>query len=147
MKTIRNACSTVSIGSLMGASILLMPPGPSWTLEATTSDKLLIYCTNNLDGTGQCFRLPDYALMTCTVVPTSVFPCTDVDSTEWNCQYYGASQFQCKRAPRIQSEVDSNQFRGRTNGVKDFPPMLLPSPVNSDPLNGLPATINSNDFQ
>lgn len=113
--------------------------------DGTNIDKLLIYCTNNNDGTGQCFRLPDYAPISCTVVPTSVFPCTDSDSEQWNCQYYGASQFQCKRAPRIQSEVDSNQFRSRTGVPKDLP-IQIPYPTNSEPFNSLPGVMNGHEF-
>jgi len=147
LKSIRSVSSVVVICSIFGVDLVMLSPMHARASDYETSDKLLIYCTNNYDGTGQCFRLPDYTPMSCTAVPTDVFPCTGSDSVQWNCQYYGSSQFQCKKVPRIQSGVDSNQYRDRINSIKTFPENLQPSQVGPDSLNGLPATIDGNEFR
>lgn len=129
-----------------------MPVRASTAIALTDgqSEKILIYCNSNLDGTGICFNLADESPLTCTIAPGSVFPCTDRESTEWNCQYYGTSQFQCKRAPVVQNGVDPDRFPKRNVPVELFPQPpsgLSPNSDDATPFRATPSDIDSHEFQ
>lgn len=128
---------------------------PAWSSKALSftdgqSEKILIYCNSNLDGTGICFNMANDNPLTCTMAPGSVFPCTDDESTEWNCQYYGTSQFQCKRAPVVQNGVDPDRFPKKTPATDLFPQPpsdLNSSPVDASPFKPLPSGIDGQELQ
>lgn len=99
----------LSIGSgFSSAESLLLP------------SKINIYCTNNFDGTGQCFETKTNTLLKCTGVPGDIIPCRIPGGATYNCIFFSAALLACNQVVATSVEERANKIQNRSPFQGDF---------------------------
>lgn len=74
---------------------ILLPPLSAKGQSVALPSKINIYCTNNLDGTGECYEVKTNTLLKCTGVPGDSIPCRIPGGASYNCIFFAPGLLSC----------------------------------------------------
>lgn len=98
--------------------------------------KINIYCTSNLDGTGQCFEVKTNTLLKCTAVPGEIIPCRVPGGSTYNCIFFSDALLACNAVAAKTIEERADKIQTRSPFESDFDDVLgepLVSPTDRQP--------------
>lgn len=92
--------------------------------------KINIFCTNNFDGTGQCFEVKTNTLLKCTGVPGEIIPCRIPGGASYNCIFFSEALLACNRVLAKSIEERADNIQNRSPFENDFDDVLSEPLVN-----------------
>lgn len=102
-------------------AIILLTSYPSEAQPGALPSKINIYCTSNLDGTGQCFEVRTNTLLKCTGVPGEIIPCRVPGGPSYTCIFFSEALLACNQvvAKSIEERADKILNRSPFKGDLD----------------------------
>ncbi len=100
--------SSFPILAIARIGIILLTSNPSRAQSEVLPSKINIYCTSNLDGTGQCFEVRTNTLLKCTGVPGEIIPCRVPGGPSYTCIFFSEALLACNQvvAKSIEERTD-----------------------------------------
>ena len=101
----------------------------------------LVYCSSNMDGTGNCVRDDNSETLACVLIPGGIIDCRDQQQLRYQCVQFGFSSanntqlaFSCSRG--INGHVNGQQPLGKPiqnlDGADPLPSMGSPDNAKED---------------
>ena len=109
--------TAVSIG-------VFIQPLHAFSQTNSLPSKINIYCTSNLDGTGQCFEVKTNTLLKCTGVPGEIIPCRVPGGASYNCIFFSAALLACNQSLARSIEQRAEKIQNKSPFENDFDDVL-----------------------
>lgn len=77
-----------------------------------TYQRTIVYCTDNHDGTGDCFDTKNGSLFQCIATPGELINCRSSEGQRYDCIYFQTFLFSCSAA--------INKSNPARNNIEDF---------------------------
>ncbi len=78
----------------------------------TLPKKITIYCTSNLDGTGQCYEVSTGTLLKCTGVPGEIIPCKIPKGASYECIFFSEALLECNQSLGKREDLQVEKTQG-----------------------------------
>lgn len=123
-----NTAKTLALAT--GITLLYSFVNVSYAQQPVLPNKINIYCTSNLDGTGQCFEVKTNTLLKCTAVPGEMIPCRIPGGSNYNCIFFSAGLLACNQTTARSIEERAERIQSRNPFESDFDDVLSEPLVN-----------------
>ena len=133
------------IGTFLSMALVAISPdrAPTSNSLLSSNSSFSIYCTSNLDGTGDCTRVDNGSKINCEIVPGSIINCSQSVGPQVQCVLFSSivnaqAYFSC--SPRKDAGINPNRIN-TDRFSKQSSPALSPD-ISPDSLTPLPDPFN-----